>query len=196
MNRLLPIALFVALSGAAAHAQSIEKCVRGDSNFLYLSDLDNTVPCQAPPASGDTPLMPQSGTLSSSSLIRSPCCVNFATKAGTITVDLDNDTVDLHGAKLDDAARAFWDAVAQVAGHAAVKRRAYTLDDIDRMRAALEATMAHAIIIDGRSACSKPNSWVLTEVNCPPADAAQIEDRLRTYMAAGITPEELEAKVK
>lgn len=148
------------------------------------------------PGLTDTPFMLKSGPLSSMSLLQIPCCVSFATKAGTITMDLDNGTIDLHGTKLDDAARAFWDAVAQVAGHPAVKQRAYTLGDIDRMRAALEATMTRAIIIDGRSACSQPNSRGLTEVNCPPADAAQVEDRLRTYLAAGITPEELEARVK
>lgn len=102
-------------------------------------------------------------------------------------MDLDNGTVDLHGAKLDDAARAFWDAVAQVAGHPATKQRAYTLGEIDRMRVAVAKAMTaeyQAYIIQQTG---------LTTIVSHPLNS-DVEDRLRTYLAAGITPEELEAR--
>lgn len=198
MNRLLPIALFVTLSGSAS-----AQCI------IYPTNPPITGPCDdapvfpaagikdpstpsvppVPPVSGGAPLPLKDYSPWTSSLIQIPCCVNFQTKAGTITMDLDNGTVDLHGTKLDDAARAFWDAVAQTAGHPAVKQRAYTLGEIDRMRATLNRmnpwTRLHCSG-DG-SPCIDPDK----------ADRdARIEDQLRTYMAAGITPEELEARAK
>lgn len=98
-------------------------------------------------------------------------------------MDLDNGTVDFHGAKLDDAARAFWDAMAQVDGHPAVKQRAYTLDEIDRMRVAVLVFMVGKI---------DPNAQQFSA----PIDLKLIEERVRTYMAAGITPEELEPRAE
>jgi len=88
------------------------------------------------------------------------CCVTIPAKGGDIVLDLDKGTIDLGGAKLDDGARAFWDAVRKIAGRDAtaqspddtmtgpsnlcvgvhdchMQAHAYTLDDIDRMRAAV-----------------------------------------------------------
>lgn len=136
-----------------------------------------------PPVSGGAPLPLKDYSAWTSSLIQMPCCVSFSTKAGTITMDLDNGTVDLHGAKLNDAARAFWDTVAQVTGHPAVKQRTYTLDEIGRMRVAVLVSMVGKI---------DPNA----EQFSAPIDLKLIEERVRTYMAAGITPEELEVRAK
>lgn len=195
MNRLIPIALFVTLSGSAWGACTIYTTnppIAGPCDDALVFPVagikdPSTPPAMIPvqpfgPPSGDTPLMLQNGTLLSIS--QTPCCVNFQTKAGTITMDLDNGTVDLHGAKLDDAARAFWDAVAQVAGHPSVKQRAYTLGDIDRMRVAI-------IKIGNRCIATKPG-----EIGCAGLTARETEDELRTYLAAGITPEELEVRAK
>lgn len=195
MKYILPIALFVTLSGGAWGA-----CTIYTTNPPIAGPCDDTpvfpaagikdplappvmIPVQpfGPPASSDTPLMPQSGTLLS--IFQTPCCVNFQTKAGTITIDLDNGTVDLRGAKLDDAARAFWDAVAQVGGHPAVKRRSYTLDEIERMRAIVRVQVANDFDCHGKCA----HYWEQEEMT---------ELRVNTLVAAGITPEELESRVK
>jgi hypothetical protein len=111
-----------------------------------------------------------------------PCCVSFPLASGTVTIDLDKGTVDLGGAKTDDAARAFWDAVRTVA-HRPAQPRAYTLDEIDRMRAAMkELQYPPCPVAMGR---------------CSPAFTAdELESRLRTYMAAGIPPEDLEHKAE
>jgi len=61
--------------------------------------------------------------------------------------------------------------------------RAYTLAEIDRMRKAVWELLAH---------CSQ---WQHEGI-CYAADPATIEDRLRTYIAAGISPEALEAEAK
>lgn len=55
-------------------------------------------------------------------------------------------------------------------------QRAYTVDEVDRMRKAI--------------------SWSYPDgVSYYPAErAADIENRIRTYMAAGVSPEELERK--
>jgi hypothetical protein len=110
------------------------------------------------------------------------CCVTFSAVGGTVTINLGKGTVDLGGAKMDDAARAFWDAVRTVA-HRPAQPRAYTLDEIDRMRAAMkELQYPPCPVAMGR---------------CSPAFTAdEIESRLRTYMSAGISPEALETKAK
>lgn len=200
MNRLLPIALFVTLSGSASASCTIfttNPPIAGACDdapiFPAAGIKDPSAPSvpPVPPVSGgarsmgDTPLMPQNGTLSS--IFQTPCCVNFQTKAGTITLDLDKGTVDLHGAKLDDAARAFWDAVAQVTGHPAVKQRAYTLDDIDRMRVVEGVALYGNAMLRGD---------IPLDGQFTPEQMQTIESRLRTDMAAGITPEELEERAK
>lgn len=65
----------------------------------------------------------------------------------------------------------------------------YTVDEIDRMRAAIRAqtTVLHP-------ATSGP-TYVTLDWSEHAPDAV-IEDRLRTYMSQGISPAELEAKVK
>jgi hypothetical protein len=109
-----------------------------------------------------------------------PCCITFSGEDGNVTLDMDKGTVDLHGAKIDDAARSFWDAVRKGANHPAPKPRAYTLDEIDRMRAAVTKLTDVACY----GSCEQ---W---EVN----RSRLIEDRLRTYMAAGISVNELETR--
>jgi hypothetical protein len=64
--------------------------------------------------------------------ITPPCCVTFSANGGAVTIDLDKGTVDLGGVKMDDAARAFWDAVRRVAGRPVTTQRTYTPDEIDQ----------------------------------------------------------------
>lgn len=62
-----------------------------------------------------------------------------------------------------------------------MSERKYSVAEIDRMRAAISATF--------------PCSWVFKGDGSPgrrePDYSAQIEDRLRTYMLAGVDPDEL-----
>jgi hypothetical protein len=103
------------------------------------------------------------------------CCITITAKGGDIVLDLDKGTIDLGGAKLDDGARAFWDAVRKIAGRNTTVQHAYTLDDIDRMRVAEREIAAWA-------SASNPLDSV-------------VELRVQTDIAAGITPEDLERKI-
>jgi hypothetical protein len=107
-------------------------------------------------------------------------CVTFSAVGGAVTIDLDKGTVDLGGAKMDDAAVAFFDVVRTVA-HRPAQSRAYTLDEIDRMRRTIPRVIT--------SNCGRTGY-------CESWGADDVEMRLRTYMSAGISPEELERKAK
>ena len=63
--------------------------------------------------------------------------------------------------------------------------RRYTLDDIDRMRFSIEVGL-HASLCVRAVGCRAP----------PSDEYLVIEERLRTYMQAGISPGELEAKAE
>ena len=58
----------------------------------------------------------------------------------------------------------------------------YTPDEIDRMREAVYKMIAASV-------CVGPNA-------CPTIPDAVVEDRLRTYIAAGISPEALEERAR
>lgn len=76
--------------------------------------------------------------------------------------------------------------------------RAYTLDEIDRMRAAIAHTEIGRYTFTFGSSGPGPTQEKPTTRDNGPAylTAAQVEDRLRTYILAGISPDELEAKAK
>jgi hypothetical protein len=67
-----------------------------------------------------------------------------------------------------------------------MQAHAYTLDDIDRMRKIVH----DAVFYEN---CMKGSDGIYL-CPFPPSMAAMVEDRLRTYIAAGITPEDLERK--
>jgi hypothetical protein len=71
--------------------------------------------------------------------------------------------------------------------------RAYTLDEIDRMRMAINDS-----VWGGVEMCEKVPSCAAKRLSYPTEHERNIEteSRLRTYMAAGISPEALEAKAK
>ena len=137
------------------------------------------------------------------------CCITITAKGGDIVLDLDQGTIDLGGAIRDVGARAFWDAVRKIAGRDAtaqspddtmtgpsnlcvgvhdchMQTHAYTLDDIDRMR-----KIVHDAVFSEN--CMKGSDGVYL-CPFPPSMAAMVEDRLRTYIAAGIAPEDLERR--
>lgn len=76
------------------------------------------------------------------------CCVSLDSNGHTVTLNLDKGTVDLGGAKVDEAARAFWDAVRQVAG-----RSVSVSDPLGSEPLSVEDCRAQAV-------CSKGTTWV------------------------------------
>jgi hypothetical protein len=66
-----------------------------------------------------------------------------------------------------------------------VALRCYTPGEIDLMRAVVRKQIEHEY-------CIKGSDGVLL-CPFPPSMAGMVEDRLRTYIAAGVAPEELEA---
>jgi hypothetical protein len=127
------------------------------------------------------------------------CCLSFASGPDMITIDFDKGTVDLGGAKMDDAARSFWVAVQKIAGRSVEVRRTYTADEIDRMRAAVTKARTAGLTLLGGEWMAIPQgsySIIPAGIGIPREEISrEVEDQLRTYMAAGVSPEELERRV-
>lgn len=68
-------------------------------------------------------------------------------------------------------------------------QRAYTLDEIDRMRVSVRS-----ILSGGMQRCSGSFGVYPSVQRMWDAEDARAEDQLRTYMAGGVSPEELETK--
>jgi hypothetical protein len=83
---------------------------------------------------------------------------------------------------------------------ASPQQRAYTLDQIDQMRAAVVAIETRGLTYSGSFGwISIPANYngIITESGISDSIMDHIvEDKLRTYMAAGISPEDLESKAK
>jgi hypothetical protein len=81
-----------------------------------------------------------------------------------------------------------------------ITHRAYTLDEIDRMRAAV------FVLLSAGSSLIGPKQYICGHINsdgsmtgsgsCSVPSDTSVEARLRTYIIAGSSPEELEAKAK
>lgn len=76
--------------------------------------------------------------------------------------------------------------------------RAYTVAEIDRMREAVRQRMpmrlaAVSISASGHIVYKNFTRERDTLYQAVPPNPAEVEDRLRTYMLAGVSPEELEA---
>lgn len=139
----------------------------------------------------------------------------LSTNGHEITIDLDKGTVDLGGVKLDDAAKAFWEAVQTIAGRsvkaaeaapncstmyttnppqfpsgcgpaAARQTRAYTFGEIDRMRKAISDGPMFSELIVGLVK-SHPNDYEIFYREL-------VEARLQTAIIAGFSPDDLERK--
>jgi hypothetical protein len=67
-----------------------------------------------------------------------------------------------------------------------MKERAYTISEIDAMRTAVRSLMTKRTYFS-----ENRNAWAET---CPDEDV--VENRLRTYMMAGVDPADLKAKAE
>lgn len=73
--------------------------------------------------------------------------------------------------------------------------RAYTIDEIDRMRAAVERIL-YGWTAKEMDDAARNGTLLWRNLPSDAERTREIEQRLRTYMAAGVSPEALEAKAK
>lgn len=71
--------------------------------------------------------------------------------------------------------------------------RAYLVAEIDRMRQIIKHQLSPRQVVNGQLMVVG-DSWSSTGVITPAVSPAIVEDQLRTYMLAGIGPDDLEAE--